>query len=284
MEPSAELFGDVLNQALPYIQEFRGQTFVVKYGGSAMKNPDLLEGVIRNALLLQLVGVRLILVHGGGPEIDIWLGKLGMEKKTLGGLRVTDEATMDVVEMALAGRANKALVAIVQRLGGRAIGLSGRDADLIQGVPISAELGRVGAVSKVNPDVLQVATSNGYIPIVCSVASDAEHRPLNVNADTAAAAIAGAIKASKLVLLTDTCGVLDDKNDVSSRISQLSAAQARDMIRTGKADRGMIPKLEAALHALSHGVGSVHMIDGGTPNGLLIEVFSDSGIGTMMTA
>jgi len=284
MEPSAELFGDVLNQALPYIQEFRGQTFVVKYGGSAMKNPDLLEGVIRNALLLQLVGVRLILVHGGGPEIDIWLGKLGMEKKTLGGLRVTDEATMDVVEMALAGRANKALVAIVQRLGGRAIGLSGRDADLIQGVPISVELGRVGAVTKINPDVLQVATSNGFIPIVCSVASDAEHRPLNINADTAAAAIAGAIRASKLILLTDTSGVLEDKNDPASRISQLSAAQAREMIRTGKADRGMIPKLEAALHALSHGVGSVHMIDGGTPNGLLIEVFSDSGIGTMMTA
>lgn len=280
MDP--RIHADILNQALPYIQSFRGQTFVVKYGGSAMKDPSLMEGVIRNVLLLQLVGIRPILVHGGGPEIDTWLNKLGLEKKTLGGLRVTDEATMDVVEMALAGRANKALVAEVQRAGGRAIGLSGRDADLLEGEAISEELGRVGQVTKVNPDVLRVATEAGYIPVICSVATDAERRPLNVNADTAAAAIAAAVGASKLILLTDTNGLLSDKNDSKSTISRVTAAEARTMIATGRADRGMIPKLEAALHAVESGVGSVHMINGGTANSLLVEVFTDAGVGTMV--
>lgn len=280
LDPS--LHADVLNQALPYIQSFRGQTFVVKYGGSAMKDPTLMEGVIRNVLLLQLVGIRPILVHGGGPEIDVWLGKLGFEKKTLNGLRVTDDATMEVVEMALAGRANKALVAEVQRAGGRAIGLSGRDADLLQGEPISAELGRVGRVTKVDADVLRVATAAGYIPVVCSVATDADRKALNVNADTAAAAIAAAVGASKLILLTDTNGVLSDKDEPTSTISTLTAAEAHTMIDTGRADRGMIPKLEAALHAVNNGVAKVHMINGGTPNALLVEVFTDSGIGTMV--
>lgn len=285
MPESTELesHADVLNQALPYIQAFRGQTFVVKYGGSAMKDPLLLEGVIRNVLLLQLVGVRIIVVHGGGPEIDHWLGKLGIEKKSIGGLRVTDEATMDIVEMALAGRANKALVAEVQRLGGRAIGLSGRDADLLMAEPVSEELGRVGSVTEVDPDVLRVATEAGYIPIVCSVATDADHRPLNVNADTAAAAVAGAVGASKLILLTDTNGVLSDKSDPNSTISNLSPADAQELLRTGKADLGMIPKLEAALDAIRHGVAAVHMINGATPNSLLVEVFTHHGIGTMMS-
>lgn len=278
----SEIHAEVLNQALPYIQAFRGQTFVVKYGGSAMRDRSLMEGVIRNVLLLQLVGVRLILVHGGGPEIDTWLGKLGLEKKTLGGLRVTDDETMDVVEMALAGRANKALVAEVQRLGGKAIGLSGRDADLLVAKAVSAELGRVGNVTQVNPDVLRVATEAGYVPVVCSVATDDRHKPLNVNADTAASALAAAVGASKLILLTDTNGVLTDKDDPNSTISQLSPGEARDMISTGKADRGMIPKLEAALFAVESGVESVHMINGGTPNALLLEVFTDHGIGTMV--
>jgi acetylglutamate kinase len=278
----AQTQGDVLNQALPYIQEFRGQTFVVKYGGSAMRDPAMMEGVIRNVILLQLVGIRAILVHGGGPEIDGWLAKLGIEKKTLHGLRVTDEQTMEVVEMALAGRANKQLVAAVQREGGQAIGLSGRDADLLEAERISEELGLVGNVVKVNANVLTVATSAGFIPIVCSVATDANKNPLNVNADSAAAAIAAAVGASKLILLTDTNGVLADKVDPHSTISQLSVAEAKGMIATGKADRGMIPKLEAALSAIDHGVGSVHLINAGIPNSLLVEVFTDSGIGTMI--
>ncbi len=279
----AQNHAEVLNQALPYIQEFRGQTFVVKYGGSAMRDHRLMEGVIRNVLLLHLVGIRSILVHGGGPEIDTWLQKLGIEKKTLHGLRVTDEETMDVVEMALAGRANKALVAEVQKAGGQAIGLSGRDADLLEAEAVSEELGRVGTVTKVNANVLTVATAAGFIPVVCSVATDADKRPLNVNADSAAAAIAAAVGASKLILLTDTNGVLEDKDNPDSTISNLSAVEAREMLVSGKADRGMIPKLEGALHALDQGVGSVHLINGGLPNSLLIEVFTHAGVGTMMT-
>jgi acetylglutamate kinase len=184
--------------------------------------------------------------------------------------------------MALAGRANKSLVAAVQRAGGQAIGLSGRDADLLEAERISDELGHVGHVVKVNANVLTVATTAGFIPIVCSVATDAHRQALNVNADSAASSIAAAVGASKLILMTDTNGVLADKNDPGSTISQLGAAQARDMIATGKADRGMIPKLEAAINAIDHGVGSVHLINAGLPNALLVEVFTHSGIGTMV--
>ena len=277
-----QTLADVLNQALPYIQEFRGQTFVVKYGGSAMRDPELMELVIRNVLLLQLVGIRVILVHGGGPEIDTWLAKLDIPKRTLNGLRVTDEETMDIVEMALAGRANKALVAAVQREGGQAIGLSGRDADLLEAETISDDLGRVGNVVRVNANVLNVATGAGFIPVVCSVATDADRRALNVNADSAAAAIAAAVGASKLILLTDTNGVLSNKDDAHSTISELTVAKAKQMVISGEADRGMIPKREGALAALGAGVASVHLINGGTQNSLLVEVFTHSGVGTMI--
>ena len=273
---------DVLAQALPYIQTFRDQTFVVKYGGSAMRDPSRMDGVLRNVLLLHAVGIRTILVHGGGPEIDGWLARLGLEKRTHRGLRVTDEATMEVVEMALAGRANKALVAGVQAAGGRAIGLSGRDADLLLAEPVSDDLGRTGRIVRVDSGVLTLATGAGYVPVVCSVATDAEHRALNVNADEAAGAIAAAVGASKLILLTDTPGVLGDKDDPTSRMGHLDRREARAMLEDGRADRGMIPKLQSALHALDAGVGAVHLIDGGASNALLIEVFTDAGIGTMM--
>lgn len=279
---SPQLQAEVLNQALPYIQAFRGQTFVVKYGGSAMRDPSLMNGVIRNILLLQLVGIRPILVHGGGPEIDKWLEKLGIEKKTLNGLRVTDDTTMEVVEMALAGRANKALVAEIAKAGGKAVGLSGRDAHLLTAIQISQELGRVGRVTRVEPSILKSTSEFGVIPVVCTVASDDAGEPLNINADSAAAAIAVAIDASKLVLMTDTDGVLEDKDRPETRISKLSMAEAQAMIDDGRADRGMIPKLEAAIHALDHGVDRVHLINGGMPNALLIEIFTDEGIGSMM--
>lgn len=282
MNPNLQ--ADVLNQALPYIQSFRGQTFVVKYGGSAMRDPSLMEGVIRNVLLLQLVGIRPVLVHGGGPEIDTWLQRLGIEKRFHQGLRVTDEATMEVVEMALAGRANKALVAEFQKAGAKALGLSGRDSDLLVASPISQELGRVGEIEKVNAEILDVATQAGYIPVVCSVATDGDHKPLNVNADSAAGAIAAALGASKLILLTDTNGVLTDKDVPDSTISHLTTGQALQLLQTGGADRGMIPKLESAMFALGRGVKAVHLINGATPNALLVEVFTDHGIGTMMTA
>jgi len=279
-DPQAQ--AEVLNQALPYIQAFRGQAFVVKYGGSAMRDPSLVRGIIRNVLLLQLVGIRPILVHGGGPEIDKWLEKLGLEKRTINGLRVTDEATMEVVEMALSGRANKALVAEIAKSGGRAVGLSGRDAHLLTAKQISKELGRVGTVTKVDPSILKTSTEHGVMPVVCSVASDENGEALNVNADSAAAAIAVAVDASKLILMTDTNGVLEDKENPDSTISRLPKSQAEHMLKSGGADKGMIPKLEAAIHALDHGVDRVHLINGAIPNALLVEIFTDSGIGTMM--
>ena len=275
-----QIHAEILNQALPYIQRFRGQTFVVKYGGSAMRDASVVEGVIRNVLLLQLVGIKTILVHGGGPEIDGLLVRLGIEKRTLNGLRVTDDATMEAVEMALL-KANKAVVAEIQKAGGQAIGLSGRDGDLLQAWPISEELGRAGQVVHVDPHVLRIATDNDLIPVVCSVATDRDRRALNVNADTAAAAIAVAVGASKLVLMTDTNGVLGDVNDPSSHLSVLSREDARAMIADGRAGKGMIPKLEAAIEAADGGV-PVHLINGATPNSLLIEVFTDAGVGTMV--
>lgn len=283
VDPSVDMRGDVLNQALPYIQRFRGQTVVVKYGGSAMKNPDVMFGVIRNVILLQLVGIKPILVHGGGPEIDQWIAKVGLEKKVHQGLRVTDDATMEVVEMALAGRANKALVAAIQKAGGRAVGLSGRDADLLIGEPISDDLGRTGKILQVNPSILEDLSAVGTIPVVCSVASDSNREPLNINADTAAAAIAGAIGALKLILLTDTNGVLANRDDHRSTITKLSTDQAEQMIAGKRAEGGMIPKLEAAIAALKDGVQAVHLINGSVANSLLLEIFTDGGVGTMMS-
>lgn len=272
---------EVLNQALPYIQRFRGQTFVVKYGGSAMTDPQVRHGVLRNVLLLHLVGIRVVLVHGGGPEIDRWLARLEIPKKVLGGLRVTDDETMEVVEMAL-GRANKSLASEVRVAGGQAVGLSGRDGALILAEPVSDELGRTGRVLQVNPELLVTLLDGGFVPVVCSVADDPEGRPLNVNADTAAAAIAGALGASKLILLSDTDGVLADKDDPSTRISEMTSGEARAMLGSGKADRGMIPKLEAVLAALEDGVERVHLINAGNSNSLLAEVLTDGGVGTMV--
>ncbi|HVL39186.1 MAG TPA: acetylglutamate kinase [Fimbriimonadaceae bacterium] len=274
---------EVLNEALPYIQQFKGHTFVIKYGGSAMTDPEPLTGVIRNVLLLQLVGIKPILVHGGGPEIDRWLARLGKEKRTVDGLRVTDEESMEIVEMALAGKANKALVSEIERAGGKAVGLSGRDGSLFVAEPISAELGRVGKVVLVNPEVVTMACSADFIPVICSVAADVQGGPLNVNADSAAAALAGALQATKLILLSDTDGVFTDKEDASTLMSSLTPDQAQDLISTGRADQGMIPKLEAALAAIEDGVPYVHFLNGSVPNAVLVEVFTDQGIGTMMT-
>lgn len=279
----SQFHAEVLIQALPYIQAFRGQTFVVKYGGSAMRDAELLESVIQNVLLLQLVGIQVILVHGGGPEIDSWLNRLGIEKKTEQGLRVTDEETMDVVEMVLAGRTNKLLVAEIQKAGGNAVGLSGRDADLLKADQIDPALGQVGAIRLVNGEILTLLNRSGYLPVVCSVATDDQHRPLNVNADSAAAAIAAAVKAAKLILLTDTNGVLSDKSDPSSRISHISRSEIEGLITGGTADKGMIPKLKSAFDALEAGVSSVHFINGSVSNSLLVEVFTDNGSGTMLS-
>jgi acetylglutamate kinase len=271
----------VLNQALPYIRKFQGQTFVIKYGGSAMKDPQLVHGVIRNVLLLHLVGIRVVVVHGGGPEIDALTQRLGLEKQTLDGLRVTDDPTMEVVEMAL-GKANKTIVAHFQRAGGRAVGLSGRDGDTLQAVPMREELGRVGEIAHVNTALLGDLMDRGWLPVLSTVATDSERGALNVNADTAASAVAVALEARKLILMTDTDGVLADAADPGSRISRLTRAEAHQMVDSGRAGKGMIPKLHAAVHAVENGVDSVHLINGATANALLLETFTDEGIGTML--
>lgn len=273
---------EILNQALPYIQRFQGHTFVVKFGGSAMTDPEAVRGVVRNVLLLQLVGIRPVLVHGGGPEIDSLLTRLGLETKTVGGLRVTDDDAMEAVEMALAGKANKALVGVVHACGGRAVGLSGRDGRVLAAEPVSPELGRVGRVAAVDPSLLHLLADQGYVPVVCSVADGPDGRSLNVNADAAAAAIAVSVGAQKLFVLSDVDGLLADKGDPSSVVSRASSSQALAMIEGGKADKGMVPKLRAAIEALEGGVESVHLLNGSRPNSLLIETFTDAGIGTMV--
>lgn len=280
--PQAPDAAEILNQALPYIQRFQGHTFVVKLGGSAMSDRDAARGVIRNVLLFQLVGIRPVIVHGGGPEIDALLKRLGLETRTVGGLRATDEAAMEAVEMALAGKANKALVSEVHACGGRAVGLSGRDGRMIVAEPVSKELGRVGRVVAVDPSLLELVCENGYVPVVCPVAEGRDGGAMNVNADAAAAAVAVALGAQKLFVLSDVDGVLAEKEDPSSLVSRLSAERAKAMIESGKADRGMVPKLSAAIEALEKGVESVHLLNGATPNSLLIEAFTDAGIGTMV--
>ena len=282
MNTASPTTGEVLNGALPYIQRFAGETFVVKYGGAAMARPATMEGVLQNVLLLNAVGIRVVLVHGGGPEIDRLLARLGIERRFENGLRVTDAATMEAVQMALAGGANKALVGQISRLGGRAVGLSGRDGGILSARAVSPALGRTGEITRVEPALLSSLAAEGYVPVLCSVAADEEGEPLNVNADAAAAEVAGALRAAKLVVLSDTPGVLADRNDAASRLSRLSGEEARDMIASGAAAGGMIPKLESALRALDLGVRRVHLIDAGHPNALLVELFTEDGIGTML--
>lgn len=273
---------EILNQALPYIQRFQGHTFVVKFGGSAMTDPEAVRGVIRNVLLLQLVGIRPILVHGGGPEINALLARLGIESTTVDGLRVTSDEAMEAVEMALAGKANKAVVGEVHACGGRAVGLSGRDARLIVAEKVSERHGRVGRVVNVDPAILDLLCGRGYVPVVCSVAEGTDGRAINVNADSVAAAVAVAVGAQKLFMLSDVDGVLADKGDASTLISRLTADEARKMVESGKADQGMVPKLTSAIEALAGGVEGVHLLNGSKPNSLLIETFTDAGIGTMI--
>lgn len=282
-DPNTVQSGSILARALPYIQAFSGKTFVIKYGGSSLSSADAVESLVKNVLLLQNVGIHPILVHGGGPEIDLWLKKLGIEKKTKDGIRVTDPETMDVVEMVLSGRSNKSLVSLFSKFGGRAVGISGRDGGLFVAEPISEEYGRAGQIVGVESEILRVLLGAGFVPIVATISSDVAGNPLNVNADTAAAAIAASLGATKLILLTDTNGVLADREKRDSTIGQLTTTEAKAMITNGKAAQGMIPKLEAAITALEDGVKQVHLINARTPNALLLEIFTEEGFGTMIT-
>ena len=273
----------VLSEALPYIQRFAGRRVVVKYGGAAMVREDLRDAVFRDLALLACVGVQPVVVHGGGPEINQWLSRLAIEPQFSGGLRVTDPLTMDVVEMVLVGRVNKQIVNGLNRVGGKAVGLSGSDGGLVQArLWGDGSHGLVGDVAAVEPGVLGPLLDAGYIPVISSVAPDAEGQAYNINADTVAGELAASLQAEKLILLTDTPGILRDRQDPASLIRQLTLAEARGLIADGVVEGGMTPKTECCIRALAQGVTAAHIVDGRVPHSLLLEVFTDAGIGTML--
>lgn len=280
---SAETRVRILSEALPYIQQFANRTIVVKYGGAAMKDSSLKEKVIRDVVFMACVGLRPILVHGGGPEINSWLDKLGIEAQFKNGLRVTDAPTMDVVEMVLVGRVNKEIVSLINQAGGAAVGLCGKDGNLFEARPADQEgIGFVGEVTKVNPQILETMVQNGYIPVVSSVAADETGQAYNINADTVAGEIAAALNAEKLILLTDTAGILEDYKNPSTLIPRMDIQQARALIAQGIVSGGMIPKVTCCVRSLAQGVKAAHIIDGRLPHSLLLEIFTDAGTGSMI--
>lgn len=275
----------ILSEALPYIQQFAGKTIVVKYGGAAMKDSNLKDQVIRDVVFMACVGIRPVLVHGGGPEINTWLDKLGIEAQFKNGLRVTDAPTMDVVEMVLVGRVNKEIVSLINQAGGSAVGLCGKDGNLIKARPSDHEgIGFVGEVTSVDTSLLEPLIKSGYIPVVSSVAADETGQAYNINADTVAGEIAAALGAEKLILLTDTAGILRDYKDRSTLIPRLDISEARKLIDDGVVSGGMIPKVNCCVRSLAQGVHAAHILDGRMPHSLLLEIFTDSGIGSMIVA
>ena len=273
---------NVLIEALPYIRRFHGKTIVVKYGGSAMVDHELKKNVIRDVALLKLVGFRPIIVHGGGKEITRWIGRVGLETEFVSGLRVTDKDTMQVAEMVL-NRVNKGLVSMMEKTGLKAVGISGKDGTVLRvdkKLVNGQDIGYVGEVKEVDQKLLDTLLDNDYIPVICPVGSDDEYHSFNINADDAACAVAVAMKASKLVFLTDIEGVYKDPSDPDTLISEMTVKEARDFMAQGFAGGGMLPKLQNCVDAITSGVGRVHILDGRTPHSLLLEFFTDKGIGT----
>eukprot|EP00891_Asterochloris_glomerata_P002455 jgi/Astpho2/2455/gw1.00046.16.1_t len=265
------------------MQRFRNKVIVVKYGGAAMKDASLKDGVIKDLVLLASIGVRPVLVHGGGPEINIWLKKLGIEAQFKNGLRVTDEATMDVVEMVLGGRVNKGLVTLIQGAGGMAVGLCGKDSSIIRARQmVEKEIGFVGDITSVDAALIKALVKEQYIPVVASVAADQTGQALNVNADIAAGEIAAALQAEKLILMTDVPGVLKDKDDVSTKYNELDIRSTRELVADGIIAGGMIPKVECCIRCLAQGVSATHIIDGRQQHSLLLELLTGAGVGTMI--
>ena len=276
---------EILLQALPYIRSYYGKTVVVKYGGNAMADEALKESVTKDLVLLRYVGMQPLVVHGGGPEITELMQKVGKEPKFVKGMRVTDAETMEIVEMVLVGKTNKSIVSLINRQGGRAVGLSGKDANLLVARKAAADgvdLGQVGTITETNTEIAESLIGQGYIPVIASVAVGEQGESYNVNADHVAGELAGALKAAKLVLLTDVQGVYRDFKDKSSLISELTSAEAKKLIDSGEVDGGMIPKLQACITAIEAGVEKAHIIDGTVPHALLMEILTDKGIGTMI--
>jgi len=275
----------ILSEALPYIQSFSGRKVVIKYGGSVMNHNILRAAVFRDIALLSSVGVRPVIVHGGGPEINIWLKKLNIEPKFEKGLRVTDEKTMEIVEMVLMGRINKKIVQGINKTGASAIGISGLDGNLIKARKLESKShGLVGDISKINSTILDPIIENGHIPVISSIGSTKEGVSLNINADYVAGEVAASINAEKLILLTDTPGILKDINDHNSLMKQINLKEARKCIEENIISEGMKPKTECCIRALAQGIKAAHIIDGRIEHALLLEIFTNAGIGTMINA
>ena len=279
---------EVLVEALPYIQEYAGKIIVVKYGGNAMINEDLKQAVIEDIVLLNLVGIKVVLVHGGGPEISEMLKKIGKESKFVKGLRYTDRETMDIAQMILCGKVNKNLVSLFEKAGGRAVGLGGMDGGLFKAIrfvdPDGTEYGYVGDVKEVSEKVVLDVLNEGFIPVVSSVAAGMdEETNYNINADTAAEKLAVALKAKKLILLTDVCGLMRDPKDDSTLIPRLKVSEVPALIKEGVISGGMIPKVDCCVEAVRQGVERANIQDGRVPHSILVELLSDDGVGTMFS-
>ena len=273
---------EVLTAALPYIRRYRGKVVVVKYGGNAMINEQLKQQVMEDIVLLWLIGVKVVLVHGGGPEINDIMKKLGKEAQFVNGLRVTDKETMEIVQMVLAGKINKTLVNLIQMKGGHAVGLSGIDGGILEATVKDERLGYVGEITKVRPQPINDLLEKGYIPVVSTVASDRLGNAYNINGDTAAARIAGALNAERLIMMTDIAGILRDKDDPSTLIPHITVEEARKLYDSGVISGGMIPKVDCCIDALEHGVDNVVIMDGRIPHSILMELLTDEGAGTMV--
>lgn len=271
----------ILVHALPYIKKYNGKIVVIKYGGNAMINEKLKDSVMRDIVLLSLIGVKVVLVHGGGPEITELLSKMGKKTEFVDGLRVTDRETVEAAQMVLAGKINKSLVNLIECRGGKSIGLSGIDGHMIKAKVKDERLGYVGSITDIDPTPITDVLEKGYIPVVSTLGCDDEGNVYNINADTAAAKIAGALKAESLISLTDTPGILADKNNPESLISHITVEETKVLIADGTISDGMIPKVECCTGAIKDGVKKVFIIDGRIPHSLLIETLTDEGIGTM---
>ena len=283
----AELFSnaqraEVLTQALPYIKKYNGKVIVVKYGGNAMINEQLKEQVMEDIALLWLIGVKVVMVHGGGPEINEVMDKFGKKPEFVDGLRVTDKETVEIVQMVLAGKVNKSLVTLLQMKGGHAVGLSGIDGGLIEAQMKNEKLGFVGKITKIRPQPINDLLEKNYIPVISTVASDRHGNVYNINGDTAAAYIAGALGAERLLMMTDIAGILRDKDDPSSLIHRLTINEARALYDEGVISGGMIPKVDCCIEAINKGVERVTILDGRIPHSILMELLTNEGAGTMV--
>ena len=277
-----DIRANALVEALPYLQEYNDKVVVVKYGGNAMTNETLKQAVMQDIVLLSLVGIKVVLVHGGGPEINAMLKKINKQSEFVNGLRYTDEETIDIVQMVLAGKVNKDLVQLLQRAGGKAMGLCGLDGDLIKAKQLNPDLGFVGDITEIDPDPINTALNNGYIPVVSTVASGKNGEVFNINADTAAARIAAEMGAANLILLTDIKGLLEDKDDDSTLIRVVGVSEVPYLKNQGIISGGMIPKIDCCVEAVRRGVKKTNIIDGRIPHSILIELLTDIGAGTMI--